>query len=195
MDMHNELDEMRAQWAILNKKLEKEMIVNERLIRKAMKDKAWSLRKKAIVESTITILMIPYFLFVMPEVLTLSMPFCLFVCFFMVLALGYNYYIHSHFRPDEFINGNLIKARKNTLLSKKLYANWLKFVGIPFIIVFLGWFAYEMAKVLHGDELHSVWMGMGIGMLLGACIGIYKYMKVQRTLDDILDQIEALSNE
>lgn len=195
MDMHNELEEMRAQWAILNKKLEKEMIVNERLIRKAMKDKAWSLRKKAIVESMITAIMIPYFLFVMPELLGLSIGICLFACFFMVLALGYNYYIHSHFQPDEFIYGDLIKARKNTLKSKKLYANWLKFVGIPFIIVFLGWFAYEIAEVIHGNELHSVWIGMGLGLLLGASIGIYQYTKVQRTLDDILEQIEDLSNE
>ena len=60
MNNYNELEEMRAQLAILNKKLEKETIVNERLIRCSMKDKAWSLRRKAIVEGVISAVMIPY---------------------------------------------------------------------------------------------------------------------------------------
>ena len=40
MEKYTELEEMKAQLALLNKKLEKETIVNERLIRRAMKNKA-----------------------------------------------------------------------------------------------------------------------------------------------------------
>lgn len=195
MNTYTELEEMRAQLAILNKKLEKEAIVNERLMRKAMKDKAWNLRRRAIVESVITLLMIPYFIWVMPNLIGLSTGFCIFVCFMLVLALGYNYYIHSHFRPDEFVHGNLVKAKKDTLMLKKLYADWLKFVGLPFIVVFLGWFAYEVCQQFEGEMLHDVLGGMVIGVVLGGIIGIYQYTKTQRTADDILQQIKELSNE
>lgn len=195
MNTYTELEEMRAQLAILNKKLKKEAIVNERLMRSSMKDKAWTLRRKAIVESIITVIGIPYFIWVMPNLLGLSTEFCIFTCFFMILALGYNYYIHSHFRPDEFIHGDLLKAKKDTLMVKKLYANWLKFVGIPFIVVFLCWFANEVSGRLQGEELKNVLGGMGIGIILGGIIGIYQYTKTQRTVDDILRQIEELSNE
>ena len=90
MNTYTELEEMRAQLAILNKKLKKEAIVNERLMRNSMKDKAWTLRRKAIVEAIITIIGIPYFIWVMPNLLGLSTDFCIFTCFFMILALGYN---------------------------------------------------------------------------------------------------------
>ena len=55
-----ELQEMKEQLAILTQKLEKETIVNERLIRQSMKDKASTIRRKAIIESIVTLIMIPY---------------------------------------------------------------------------------------------------------------------------------------
>ena len=195
MERYNEFEEMKAQLALLNKKLEQETIVNERLIRRSMKEKASSLRRKAIVESIISLIMIPYFIWVMPQLIGLSTGFCLFVCFMLALALGYNYYIHSHFRPDEFVYGDLIKAKKNTLMLKKFYANWLKFIGIPFIIVFLGWFAFEIKQHFQGEELQSILGGMAIGLVLGVIIGTYRYLKTHRMADDILTQIEELSED
>ena len=195
MERYNEFEEMKAQLALLNKKLEQETIVNERLIRRSMKEKASSLRRKAIVESIISFIMIPYFIWVMPQLIGLSTGFCLFVCFMLALALGYNYYIHSHFRPDEFVYGDLIKAKKNTLMLKKFYANWLKYIGIPFIIVFLGWFAFEIKQHFQGEELQSILGGMAIGLVLGVIIGTYRYLKTQRMADDILTQIEELSED
>ena len=195
MERYNEFEEMKAQLALLNKKLEQETIVNERLIRRSMKEKASSLRRKAIVESIISLIMIPYFIWVMPQLIGLSTGFCLFVCFMLALALGYNYYIHSHFRPDEFVYGDLIKAKKDTLMLKKFYANWLKFIGIPFIIVFLGWFAFEIKQHFQGEELQSILGGMTIGIVLGVIIGTYRYLKTQRMADDILTQIEELSED
>ena len=195
MERYNEFEEMKAQLALLNKKLEQETIVNERLIRRSMKEKASSLRRKAIIESIISLIMIPYFIWVMPQLIGLSTGFCLFVCFMLALALGYNYYIHSHFRPDEFVYGDLIKAKKDTLMLKKFYANWLKFIGIPFIIVFLGWFAFEIKQHFQGEELQSILGGMAIGLVLGVIIGTYRYLKTQRMADDILIQIEELSED
>ena len=195
MERYNEFEEMKAQLVLLNKKLEQETIVNERLIRRSMKEKASSLRRKAIIESVVSLIMIPYFIWVMPQLIGLSTGFCMFVCFMLALALGYNYYIHSHFRPDEFVYGDLIKAKKDTLMLKKFYANWLKFIGIPFIIVFLGWFAFEIKQHFQGEELQSILGGMAIGLVLGVIIGTYRYLKTQRMADDILTQIEELSED
>ena len=195
MERYNEFEEMKAQLALLNKKLEQETIVNERLIRRSMKQKASSLRRKAIIESVVSLIMIPYFIWVMPQLIGLSTGFCMFVCFMLALALGYNYYIHSHFRPDEFVYGDLMKARKDTMMLKKFYANWLKFIGIPFIFVFVGWFAYEVSQHFQGEELQGILGGMAVGLVLGVIVGSYRYMKTQRIADDILTQLEELSEE
>lgn len=187
-----ELQQMKEQLAILTQKLDQETIVNERLMRRAMKSKASWIRRKAIMESIVTLIMIPYFIWVMPGLCGISVEFCAFVCFFLVLALGYNYYIHSHFQPEKFAHGNLLEARKDTLMLKKFYANWLMFIGIPFIVVFLAWFTHDITQVIHGEELQGALGGMAIGCVIGAIIGTYQYNKVQRTATEILEQIEEM---
>ena len=187
-----ELQQMKEQLAILTQKLNKETIVNERLMRQTMKSKASWLRRKAIIESAITLIMLPYFIWVMPDLCGLSVELCIFTCCFMVLALGYNFYIHTHFRPDKFAHGNLLEARKDTLMLKKFYANWLTFIGIPFIVVFFAWFIHDITQVIHGEELQGVLGGMAIGVVIGSIIGIYRYRKTQRTADEILAQIEEM---
>lgn len=187
-----ELQQMKEQLAILTQKLDKETIVNERLMRQAMKSKASWLRRKTILESTITLIMIPYFIWVMPGLFGLSVEFCAFTCFFMVLALGYNYYIHTHFRPDKFAHGNLLEARQDTLMLKKFYANWRKYVGFPFCVIFFAWYIHDISHVLHGDELNNVLIGMAAGVVLGIIAGRFQYRKVQRAIDGILEQIEEM---
>lgn len=188
-----ELQQMKEQLAILTQKLDKETIVNERLMRNAMKNKASWLRRKAILESAITLIMLPYFIWVMPGLCGISVELCVFTCFFMVLALGYNFYIHTHFQPEKFTHGNLLEARQDTLMLKRFYANWLKFIGIPFIVTFFTWFIHDITQVIHGEQLQDTLGGMVIGVVIGSFVGIYRYRKTQRTADEILEQIEELN--
>ena len=187
-----ELQEMKEQLAILTQKLEKEAIVNERLIRQSMKNKASSIRRAAIVESIITLIMIPYSIWVMPNVIAISTGLCCFTCFFMVLALVCNYYIHSRFRPDKFVLGNLLEVRKDTLMIKRFYINWLKFIGLPFIIVFFSWFVHDIRIAYPGEDLNGIYYGIGFGILLGTIIGTIQFKKIQNTADEILEQIEEM---
>ena len=187
-----ELQEMKEQLAILTQKLEKEAIINERLIRQSMKNKASSIRRAAIIESIITLIMIPYFIWVMPNVIAISTGLCCFTCFFMVLALVCNYYIHSRFRPDKFVLGNLLEVRKDTLMIKRFYINWLKFIGLPFIIVFFSWFVHDIRIAYPGEDLNGIYYGIGFGILLGTIIGTIQFKKIQNTADEILEQIEEM---
>ena len=188
-----ELQQMKEQLAILTQKLDKETIVNERLMRNAMKNKASWLRRKAILESAITLIMLPYFIWVMPGLCGISVELCVFTCFFMVLALGYDFYIHTHFQPEKFTHGNLLEARQDTLMLKRFYANWFKFIGIPFIVTFFTWFIHDITQVIHGEQLQGALGGMVIGVVIGSFVGIYCYRKTQRTADEILEQIEELN--
>ena len=187
-----ELQQMKEQLAILTQKLDKETIVNERLMRQAMKDKASWLRRRFIIKGIANLILLPYFIWLAPGVLGLSVGFCIFVSLFIILALGCDYYINTRFRPEKFVYGNLLEARQDTLMLKKFYANWLKFIGIPFIVVFSTWFIYDIAQVIHGEELKGALGGMAIGVVIGSAIGIYRYRKTQRTADEILEQIEEM---
>ena len=94
-----ELQEMKEQLAILTQKLEKETIVNERLIRLSMKNKASSIRRIAIVQTIITLIMVPYFIWVVPEILKISTNLCYFTCFVIGMRL-----LHPHPIPSEEVH-------------------------------------------------------------------------------------------
>ena len=190
-----ELQEMKAQLELLTKKLERETIVNERLIRHSMKEKANTLRRNIIIESLVCIIMIPFFIWILPKISPHSMYFCSFSTAFMVLALAYNYYMYRKFHTKDFSEANLIEARKATLKFKQLTRRWTFCIGIPFLMVFIPWFVYENAQVYKGEMLELVLIFAAIGLLIGSVIGIYQFNKTLRTTDEILMQIEELEEQ
>lgn len=190
-----ELQEMKVQLELLTKKLERETIVNERLIRHSMKEKANTLRRNTIIESLVCIIMIPFFIWILPKISPHSMYFCTFSTVFMVLALAYNYYMYREFHTKDFSEANLIEARKATLKFQRLTRRWTYCIGIPFLMVFIPWFVYENAQVYKGEMLKLVLIFAAIGLFIGGVIGIYQFNKTLRTTDEILMQIEELEEQ
>lgn len=84
-----ELQEMKAQLALLTQKLEHETIVSQRQIRQSMKDKANYLHWFLIRESIISIIGIPFCLWILPNISRISMLFCATCAIFLAIELFY----------------------------------------------------------------------------------------------------------
>ena len=190
-----ELLEMKEQLLLLNRKLEKETIVNERMIRRSMKEKADRLNRRLIVEIIVCLIMIPFVICVLPNFSKVSMPFCIFSAGFFVLAILYNFYMYIRFRPQKFIEGNMIEVRKDTLNFKRHTLRWTYCIGIPFLVVYIAWFVYEKMQYYQGEILKIVLVSALIGFLIGGAIGINIFLKDLRTTDEILMQIEELEEK
>ena len=187
-----EMLEMKEQLSLLIKKLDKETIVNERMIRRSMKEKADRLNRRLIVESLVALIMIPFFICVLPNLSKVSMPFCIFSAGFFALAILYDFYMYLRFRPQKFIEGNMIEARRDTLNFKKQTLRWTYCIGIPFLVVYIAWFVYEKMQYYQGEILKIVLVSALIGFLIGGAIGINVFLKDLRATDEILSQIEEL---
>ena len=190
-----EMLEMKEQLSLLIKKLDKETIVNERMIRRSMKEKADRLNRRLIVESLVALIMIPFFICVLPNLSKVSMPFCIFSAGFFALAILYDFYMYLRFRPQKFIEGNMIEVRRDTLNFKKQTLRWTYCIGIPFLVVYIAWFVYDKMQYYQGEILYIVFISGGIGFLIGGCIGIYTFIRMLRMTDDILKQIEELEGK
>jgi hypothetical protein len=190
-----EMLEMKEQLSLLIKKLDKETIVNERMIRRSMKEKADRLNRRLIVEILVSLIMIPFFICVLPNLSKVSMPFCIFSAGFFALAILYGFYMYLRFRPQKFIEGNMIEARRDTLNFKKQTLRWTYCIGIPFLVVYIAWFVYEKMQYYQGEILKIVLVSALIGFLIGGAIGINIFLKDLRTTDEILMQIEELEEK
>ena len=190
-----EMLEMKEQLSLLIKKLDKETIVNERMIRRSMKEKADRLNRRLIVEILVSLIMIPFFICVLPNLSKVSMPFCIFSAGFFALGVLYDFYMYLRFRPQKFIEGNMIEVRRDTLNFKKQTLRWTYCIGIPFLVVYIAWFVYEKMQYYQGEILKIVLVSALIGFLIGGAIGINIFVKTLRATDDILMQIEELEEK
>lgn len=190
-----EMLEMKEQLSLLIKKLDKETIVNERMIRRSMKEKADRLNRRLIVEILVCLIMIPFFICVLPNLSKVSMPFCIFSAGFFALGVLYDFYMYLRFRPQKFIEGNMIEVRRDTLNFKKQTLRWTYCIGIPFLVVYIAWFVYEKMQYYQGEILKIVLVSALIGFLIGGAIGINIFLKTLRATDEILMQIEELEEK
>ena len=184
-----ELMEMKEQLAILIKKLEKETIVNDRLMRRATKEKISKMQRRALIKGIFIGLCIPYVIGVC-HLVGLSLWLCGFTVLILLIALYYDYRIHRNIHSDEAMYGNLLDVRKKVLRIKQAYKDWLKF-SIPILIIWLIYFLYESFQ-LPDIPKESIFIGSIFGGSIGGFIGFLQYKKMQRDADEILEQIEEM---
>lgn len=184
-----ELMEMKEQLSILTKKLEKETIVNDRLMRRATKEKISKMQRRALIKGIFIGLCIPYVIGVF-QFIGLSFWLCGFTVLILLIALYCDYRIHRNIHSDEAMYGNLLDVRKKVLRIKQAYKDWLKF-SIPILVIWLVWFWYETFQ-LPDIPKESFYIGSILGGIIGGIIGTMQYKKMQRSADEILEQIEEM---
>ena len=193
MNENFELENMRQQLNTLKKKLDQQEIVNDRMIRHSMKKTANTISRRYYFIMAVCLLMIPYSYWAFVMLNGFSIPFWIFTCIVMLVCLGGTYYNSRNLDLDMMTN-NLVDVRRRMARAKKFDANWL-LIGIPLAIVFLGWFMYESYQ-LHPDAFFNglFWAGC-IGGVIGAIWGFSLHFKTQRQYQEIIDQIEDITQE
>lgn len=114
------LEQMKEQLNLLKSKLDKETMINERLLRKAMKDKVSSLNHDAIVIAIVAILGIPYCTWVFASMVNVSWWFTIVTDLFMLTAVIYTYYCHKDLNAKDLLNGNLIEVSRKVARMRQI---------------------------------------------------------------------------
>ncbi len=192
--MDFELDEMRQQMAILKNKLDDQTIVNDRLIRRAVKNSVSTINKRYLVISIIAFAMIPYGYWAFVVLNGLSIPLWIAMSVLMLAVIGFCIYNGHEMRKNDFVSDNLLDTKRKTLKAQKRDAMWPYF-GIPVAIGWAAWVGWEMTQKLEGDFLKYFIPWFIICVTAGALIGLKVHFKTQRHFRDILEQIEDVEDE
>ena len=192
--MDFELDEMRQQMAILKNKLDDQTIVNDRLIRRAVKNSVSTINKRYLVISIIAFAMIPYDYWAFVKLNGLSISLWIAMSVIMLAVIGFCIYNGHEMRKNDFVSDNLLDTKRKTLKAQKRDAMWPYF-GIPVAIGWAAWVGWEMTQKLEGDFLKYFVPWFIICVTAGALIGLKVHFKTQRHFRDILEQIEDVEDE
>lgn len=185
---NTEFDEMRAQLALLKEKLDKEEVINERLLRETMHAKARTINREA-VWSVIAAVFVIVMMFCSFHPMGFSWGFCVGTVIFMLVCIGATLYQHRDVN-SRTMNGDLLTVAKVMRRLKKNYHDWLWF-GIPAAVLWFGWMGYEVYCMSDDWKVVAAFMGGGlVGGIAGGIAGFASYRRVLRTCDEIIDSIE-----
>lgn len=197
--MNTELEEMRQQMAVLKKKLEKQEIVNDRLISKTKesleKDMA-TVRRKYRMGYVVSILAVPYLYYMTVYQFGGSVAFGIGTVIWALVTFSQYYW-----RKGNLYNmhsDNLLEAQRKASTLKRSFTRWLK-IDYLCLACWLAWFAWEVhRKSTMGDaggESTRLFFYFIVGMLIALPISIWQVIKTRRRYQRIIDQIEDLTAE
>ena len=186
-----ELNEMKEQISLLRRKLEKETIVNEKLIRSSMRDKLKAVKRRSYILCAVAIGACP--LWATPIFDFHSIWFMGVTIAFLFIAVAYEIYCNQLLSTQNYSNGNLIDEARKLNRYKQLSRQWHWF-SIPFLCIWLPWFVYE-ATTAAGFFAKNVLIGGLIGGVIGGTIGFTIYRKGQNAINEVIEQIEELTSE
>ena len=186
--MDFELDEMRQQMAILKNKLDKQTIVDDRLIRRAIKHSLSTINKRNLITSIIALAMIPYGYWAFVKLNGLSIPLWIASCVMMLLVVAFCFFNGRSMRDPQLVDGNLHDTMQKVAAAKRRDNNWL-WLGIPMVTAWAIWVGWEMSQNM-GEDFKFFIPFFIICLVTGIIIGLAVHFKTQRHYRDILEQIE-----
>ena len=193
MNENFELENMREQMNTLKKKLDQQEIVNDRIIRKSMRNTANNIKRRYYAIMALTLLMIPYTYVVFILNQGLSMAFWIGTSILMLLCAGATYYNSLNVSNSNMMSNNLVAVGQKMARAQKFDANWL-FFGIPAAIAWLVWLSWELYQ-LDSEAARYMIYGTICGAVLGTILGFKMHFNTQHQYQEIIDQIEDLKAE
>lgn len=190
---NEELEQMREQLQLLKDKLAHEHIINDKVLRRAVRDKLSSVQRRSIEMTLLGAVAVPL---VTISLITggFSHYYTILTTAFLILAVVVELYTMNLLRNRDLMSGDLLSAGVKAARVKKIQQQWLM-VGIPFVAVWLGWGAYELHEMFPNPEEFRVMLISGVvGGVIGGIIGSVIFYRNQRELSEIIDQIEDLTD-
>lgn len=187
---------------VLKRKLDTQEIINESLIKESMTKKMSWIRKYVFFQMWL-IPVVAVMWFGIVYVMHISWWSYIFLVAMCCIDVWYDYVINVKAITDEDYNrSNLIEMVQKLTAMKQKRARQM-YITIPLLILFFLWIGFEAYTALDTDALSSFQAGFIRGGLFGGAIGavfgilfaIRIFLKMQKTNDEVISQINELQKE
>ena len=188
IDINKELEQMRQDYAALKDRYDQQQIVNDQILRKAMRQAGGRLRFNSNLTIVLGVAAVA-FAFAIPQ-MGLSKPFFFFTLALMLAALVAAFLASRHLPKDD---GDLVTAATETVRFRKIYTTWPK-IGLPIAAVWFGLFIWESLKgrMVPASNLYLFVACLVVFVILGVVFGLKHRRNLLDATDDLLSQIEQL---
>lgn len=192
--MYNELESMKAQMDLLKKKLERQEIVKEQHLRKAIKGKlneingiAVRMMVAGVFALVCNVLMLNHFGY---SLYLQAGTFAMIA--FSVIA---TYVQHRKLLEARELSADLLKETFELVKLKRRYAQWL-WLAMPMVALWVSFLVYETFYVIPVKELAvSLVTGIAVGAVIGFIAGLRIHFRTLKKIDEMLARIDEIRSE
>lgn len=196
----NELEQLREQMSIFKDKLNKQQIINDQLVRNTMKSKlSWI---KSFVWGEIII--IPILLLGM-AVFHAGTGLSWWLYGFLAIGLiadATGDFIINRIPKGQLLSGDLVETSKRLVKMKKQRTSWF-IIGLIFVTIWLAWLIVELmlktdpgcALPDHNLVIAIMAIAVAVGGVIGGIISWLIFRKMQRTNNQLIEQINQVIQE
>ena len=196
-----ELEQMREQMSIFKSQLDKQQIINEQLVRNTMGNKMSWIKKFIWAE----IILVPVILIIMASFhASEGLSWWLFA----FLAIGLiadttGDFIINRIPKGQMLSGDLVETSQRLIKMKKQRTSWF-IAGSIFLTIWLVWFIIEIVMKLNvigcNEPSHNLVVtimvtALIIGCLIGFLVAWLIFRKMQKTNNQIIEQINQITQE
>lgn len=188
-----EMEQLKEQISLLNKKLERETIVSEKLLRDVMSSKISKANNYAWIDLAMGIIaaLLFFIVFISGQC---SGWFLLFTVLMLVASVIISF-MTNKVKSEDLMSEDLIEVKKKALLMKQQKRNTLLYFSIPILIVWFPLAIYDISYRQYPDFFWGHAIAMLVGGVIGFLIGLRMYYKMQHHVTDVLNQIKEYEGE
>ena len=196
-----ELAELKSQMENLKKQLSDQEIINDKLIRESMKKKMSWIKKYIIFEVCLMPIIIIAWLGIRYycHLSWANYFFMIIMCFVSIIV---DYFINiNSIKDDDYNRNNLVETIKKLTKMKRQRAIQMV-IQMPLLVCWILWAgveAYnalpEIANEFQQGFIQGGIIGGAIGGVIGIIFAVSLYFKMQRTNDEIINQINETIND
>lgn len=196
----NELEQLREQMNSFKNRLDKQQIINERLVRNSMGSKMSWIKNFVWIE----IIIVPIILFIMAGFhASAGLSWWLFgflAAGLIIDATGD--FIINRIPKSQLLSDDLVATSQRLIKMKKQRTKWF-IAGMIFMIIWLVWFILEIVLRLDcKDQLPNynivvaiMVISIVVGALIGGFVAWLIFRKMQKTNNQIIEQINQVTQE
>lgn len=187
-----ELEQMRAQIAILKNKLDRQTIISDTHIRNSMKAKRSEMTRTVGMTIFIGMFALPYCIWIFAK-MGLSILFITATAIMLAVCIALTIKQQLTLKALDFSQGKLLEVAEKLSRVKVHYHEWIK-IALPMIIIWFSWLIYEVITHCGTDEPMTIGfcVGAATGGVIGGIVGNRVNRKIVRKSTEILEQIEEL---
>ena len=186
------LEEMRSQITILKEKVDKQAIVDDKLIHNVINTHNSDIKRKVFIAIVCGLLTVGISPLAFHHNLGLSWMFVIATDILMIYCISMEMYYKRMIADKTLMNASVLEVAQTVSRFKSGYKRYTLINWVVLLPIWLIWMFVEM-YFNFSDNMELFWAmaaGLGLGIVVGGIIGLRLFVRIIDNADQIIKEIQ-----